>query len=75
MTERVFNEQETIVLEKFKDFCLTNNLDKHGEYQDLDWYAFSQGFFLASGITNYDSVIDMALYARYTEHYWSNLRE
>ena len=62
-------DEELAALERFEAFCKSDQkLDE--ELDELDWYALSIGFFLGCGITNTDSLSKLALYARYTAHYW-----
>lgn len=63
-----FNTEELAALEKFKAFCLNNEVDD--TFDDLDWYALSIGFFIALDIKDLDRVSDLALHARYHCKYW-----
>ena len=57
-------------LEEFKvEIC-----DKSSEIDpdaERDWFDLSYGFFLARGAT-VEQAIDLAIEARYKNHYWTN---
>lgn len=56
------------ILESFKtDICANaKTIDSEDEF---DWYDLSIGYFLAKGL-DIDAAVDLALIARYDEHYW-----
>lgn len=63
-----FSDAENAVLAKFEVFCKNNSLDDC--FDELDWYALSIGYFVASGITDTDRLNELAVYARYDCGYW-----
>lgn len=63
-------------IEKFKAFC-TSPLE--GEFDEIEFYDLSLGFFIALGVTKdtinnppepFGDAFGLALLCRYTFHYW-----
>lgn len=66
-------KKEQEALDKFEAFC-TADVKKNGgskidESEEQDWFSLSLGFFAALGL-NTTACHRLAVYARYTCHYW-----